>query len=75
MVITINKDKCPQNHKCPAINVCPQDAITQGNIYSPPVIDKEKCVNCGRCVHFCPKGAFERKKSDARGQTSTAEKI
>jgi Fe-S-cluster-containing hydrogenase component 2 len=60
-IMTVNAEKCPQNHKCPVIETCPQGAITQTDICSLPVIDKEKCVVCGECVDFCPKGAFEKK--------------
>lgn len=58
-MITVNKEKCPQNHKCPAIVVCPKGAISQENIYCLPKIDKDKCIDCGKCMKFCPKGAFE----------------
>ncbi|MDD2418177.1 MAG: 4Fe-4S binding protein [Oscillospiraceae bacterium] len=60
MKLTINKDRCPQNHKCPAIAVCPKDAITQKDAFSLPVIDEAKCIVCGKCIRFCPKGAFEK---------------
>ena len=60
MQLTINKDKCPQNHRCPSIAVCPKGAITQEDIYSLPVVDAEKCILCGKCIQFCPKGAFEK---------------
>ena len=60
MKLVVNKDKCPQNHKCPSIPVCPKGAITQKDIYSLPEIDAEKCVVCGKCMTFCPKGAFEK---------------
>ena len=54
MKITVNPQKCPQNHRCPSIEVCPKD------IYSLPEIDGEKCIVCGKCMKFCPKDAFER---------------
>ncbi len=60
MELIINKQKCPQDHSCPAIAVCPQGAITQDDIYSLPEIDKEKCIVCGKCITVCPKGAFEQ---------------
>ncbi|MEI6132898.1 MAG: 4Fe-4S binding protein [Bacillota bacterium] len=57
MQIIVNKASCPQNHRCPAINVCPADAITQeGN--GLPVIDQEKCIQCEKCVMYCPMGAI-----------------
>lgn len=60
MEIVVNRQKCPQNHKCPSMAVCPMGAISQKDIYSLPVVDKEKCVVCGKCIQFCPKGAFEK---------------
>jgi len=58
--LIVNKDKCPQNHKCPSIAVCPKGAITQKDIYSLPEIDDEACIVCGKCITFCPKGAFKK---------------
>jgi predicted metal-binding protein len=31
MKLAINAEKCPQNHKCPSIAVCPKGAITQAD--------------------------------------------
>jgi len=59
-MITIDKLKCPQNHRCPAIKVCPVGAISQeGNEL--PTIDQEKCLECGACINFCPMGAIKQK--------------
>ena len=60
MKITVNKQKCPQNHQCPSMTVCPKGAISQKDIHSLPVIDEKKCILCGKCIKFCPKGAFEK---------------
>lgn len=38
-------------------NVCPVDAISQGydaEGFLVPVIDTEKCIQCGRCKSICP---------------------
>jgi len=61
MELIINKNKCPQNHKCPAIAVCPKRAISQKDHFSLPVIDSDKCIVCGKCIQFCPMGAFEKR--------------
>jgi Fe-S-cluster-containing hydrogenase component 2 len=66
MKLLVNKDKCPQNHKCPSIAVCPKGAISQKDIYSLPEIDGEKCVLCGKCMEYCPKGAFEKVEESAQ---------
>ena len=60
MRILVNEKKCPQDHKCPAIAVCPKQAIAQADIFSLPVIDEKACIVCGKCIRFCPKGAFEK---------------
>ena len=58
MAIKIKAHLCPQNHRCPAIRVCPVDAIKQdGNEL--PTIDNDKCIDCGKCVKFCPMGALQ----------------
>ncbi|MFA6844340.1 MAG: 4Fe-4S binding protein [Sphaerochaetaceae bacterium] len=55
--MNIDKRRCPANHPCPAIRVCPVGALTQ-NGYGLPLINKEVCINCGKCVRFCPMGAI-----------------
>ncbi|HQI70729.1 MAG TPA: 4Fe-4S binding protein [Bacteroidales bacterium] len=40
--------------------MCPADAITQTDT-GLPIIDNSKCINCSRCVRFCPSGAIETK--------------
>ncbi len=66
-VLNIACDECPVDgiqvtpscrgciaHKC--ANVCPKDAITI--IDRRAVIDKSKCVECGRCVSVCSYNAI-----------------
>ncbi|MHB1152490.1 MAG: 4Fe-4S binding protein [Eubacteriales bacterium] len=55
--LVVKTNKCPQNHPCPSVRVCPTDALSQKG-YSAPVVDLEKCIKCGKCVKFCPKGAL-----------------
>ncbi|MDR0291439.1 MAG: 4Fe-4S binding protein [Elusimicrobium sp.] len=59
-MITVDKNLCPQNHRCPAINVCPVNAISQAGI-GLPAIDQSKCVKCKKCINFCPKGALRER--------------
>jgi len=63
MQLVINKNKCPQNHPCPAVRVCPKAAISQKTWHSLPEIDYGKCISCGKCIYYCPMGAFEKKES------------
>ncbi|MFH1722637.1 MAG: 4Fe-4S binding protein [Candidatus Altiarchaeota archaeon] len=60
-MITVDSYKCPQNHHCPMIPLCPQIAIGQECV-GLPIVDKEKCTECLICVTNCPKEAFEKKK-------------
>ena len=53
----VNNSRCPQNHTCPSIRVCPVGALSQKG-YSAPVVDEEKCIKCGKCVNFCPMRAI-----------------
>lgn len=57
MNVVVRSQYCPQNHPCPAIRVCPVGAMSQ-NGYAAPVIDKEKCIKCGKCVRHCGMGAI-----------------
>ncbi len=55
--LIIKKYRCPQNHPCPSIRVCPVGALTQTG-YQAPVVDADKCILCGKCVKFCPMRAI-----------------
>ncbi|MEG1498529.1 MAG: 4Fe-4S binding protein [Bacteroidales bacterium] len=52
MAISINKARCPQNHRCPLLNICPTGAIQQ-NKNELPQIDTKKCIECGKCIKSC----------------------
>lgn len=60
MAMNVDKNRCPQNHKCPAISVCPVNAISQEG-YGLPIVDQEKCIECMKCVRFCPMRAISAK--------------
>lgn len=53
MALTISSLACPQNHRCPLLHICPVGAISQ-NGFGLPVIDEEKCIECGQCAMLCP---------------------
>lgn len=66
-VIDIACDECPIDgifvtpacrgcivHRCQ--NVCPKDAITI--VDHRAVVDKSKCIECGKCTQACPYGAI-----------------
>ncbi len=58
MALKVNKNACPQNHRCPIIMVCPLGAITQ-NGNGLPIIDEDKCTECGKCIRYCPMRAVQ----------------
>jgi Dissimilatory sulfite reductase (desulfoviridin), alpha and beta subunits len=51
-------DRCPQNHSCPSVRICPVDALKQKSRQSAPEVDTDKCIACGKCVKLCPKKAL-----------------
>lgn len=56
-VLKIVEERCPKNHKCPSVRICPVGALSQEG-FNAPVVDKEKCIKCGKCSNFCPKNAL-----------------
>ena len=56
-VLYINANRCPQNHRCPSLNVCPTGALMQDG-YKLPKVDMEKCIKCGKCIKYCPMRAI-----------------
>lgn len=63
--LNIIESRCLKNHKCPAVNICPVNALTQEN-FEAPKIDYEKCIRCGRCASFCPKKALVLKEIEEK---------
>lgn len=55
--LVVKTARCPQNHPCPSVKVCPAGALTQKGFRAPDV-DLEKCIQCGKCSNFCPMGAL-----------------
>ena len=55
--LKVKTARCPQNHPCPSVRVCPVKALTQNGFHAPDV-DDAVCVKCGKCVRFCPMGAL-----------------
>lgn len=52
-MIEVMKANCPQNHRCPLVQMCPMGAISQdGN--RAPEIDRDKCTDCRMCTVSCP---------------------
>ena len=55
--LVVKVSRCPQNHPCPSVRVCPVDALKQVG-YAAPTVDMSKCIKCGKCVKFCPMRAL-----------------
>jgi|WetSurMetagenome_2_1015567.scaffolds.fasta_scaffold1426577_2 Fe-S-cluster-containing hydrogenase component 2 len=58
ITIKVEASRCPQNHTCPVINICPEGALSQKSPFSAPEIDEGKCAECGLCLNFCGYGAL-----------------
>ena len=65
MALTIDAARCPQNHRCPLLTVCPVDAISQQG-YGLPVIDAQKCIECGKCTKSCGMGAVHKEQDNGK---------
>ncbi|MBN2519692.1 MAG: 4Fe-4S binding protein [Bacteroidales bacterium] len=57
--MNINNSICPINHYCPVINIYPAETILQDHPFQTPIIYKEKCNSCQKCLKACPYKAFE----------------
>ena len=55
--LVVNKNRCPQNHPCPSVRVCPVGALSQRG-FDAPLVDQDKCTHCGKCVKYCPMRAL-----------------
>lgn len=68
------KERCPQDHPCPSVALCPANALSQDG-FEAPAIDKNKCTDCGLCVNTCPYQALtdEKTKKSNPGGLRTAE--
>jgi len=58
MSVKVVTSRCPQNHRCPAIGVCPVNALEQKG-FSAPTVNESTCVDCSKCTRFCPMGALQ----------------
>lgn len=58
MAIIVVEQRCPQNHPCPSVKVCPVGALSQEGVAA-PTVDAETCTDCGACVRSCPRGALQ----------------
>ena len=58
--IRIEASRCPQNHFCPVLSICPAGAISQKGPFSAPLINYDKCTSCGKCTKYCGFGAFQK---------------
>lgn len=53
-VLMVIKERCPHNHKCRAVKICPVGALIQ-NENGLPEVNYDKCIKCGKCAKLCPK--------------------
>ena len=57
MPARVDITKCRGCNTCE--DVCPEHAITWDTINNVPIIDDDKCVECGLCVIACDDGAAD----------------
>ncbi len=56
--VVVLEDRCPQDHQCPSVKICPVGALTQDG-FNAPVVNYTFCLNCKQCVDFCPMEALQ----------------
>ncbi len=61
-MIVVHAERCPQNHRCPVLRVCPVGALSQPG-YGLPVVDESKCTDCGLCARACPTFQLDRPRT------------
>lgn len=63
----INPSKCDASPFCAAKRACPVKAISQEKtgMFSAgtPVVSKEACVGCKKCLSYCPHDAIVMKSN------------
>jgi Fe-S-cluster-containing hydrogenase component 2 len=57
MAVQVIVSRCPQDHRCPSVRICPVGALVQEGFEAPTVL-AEQCINCGDCADFCPRKAL-----------------
>jgi Fe-S-cluster-containing hydrogenase component 2 len=45
---------CVQCHDYPCVEVCPTKALSVSPKTEAVLVDKEKCIACGKCIEACP---------------------
>ncbi len=62
MPAQVDITKCKGCRTCEA--VCPERAITWDTINAVPMVDTDRCVDCGLCAITCDHEAMEIVKDD-----------
>jgi flavoprotein len=57
LLCRVDRNVCKLCNPCPAIDVCPQNAIQVRDVF--PNINLTLCRNCGLCISACPFGAIK----------------
>lgn len=61
-IAVINENACDRSPFCPVKRVCPVKAVSQEVRFfkaGAPVINKDLCIGCGKCIQVCPMKAVK----------------
>ena len=64
-MISVIKERCPQDHPCPLVKACPVGAISQEG-WGAPTVNHSECIECGICTNSCPYAAVVNDLKDER---------
>ena len=64
MPVLINKKICDNSKDCMGIESCPVKAFYYDEQNKTIAVNKEKCINCGKCEEACPVGAIRVARTD-----------
>lgn len=60
-ILNVDLEKCIGNEKCPAVRVCPMDALYQEEGKLKPSLRAGSCIGCGVCMRICKEHALQVK--------------
>ena len=68
MPVAVDYHLCDGVEDCPAVMICDANALYFNRETHKVEYDREKCRNCGTCVHYCRPGAVMHVATDEEWQ-------